>query len=135
MTQATLSPTEWTVMNICWRLGPATAREVHRQSLEDRERDYRTVKTLLDRIAEKGYLRVEKQDGANVYVPVAARRRKVAEALGEFVDRVLDRRLAPLYLHLAERSDLSEEEVEFFRRQLRRMETEEEVAQNREDER
>jgi len=128
MTSPTLSPTEWTVMNICWRLGPATAREVHRQSLADRARDYRTVKTLLDRIVEKGYLRVEKRDGTNVYVPVAARRRTVAAALDDFVDRVLDRKLAPLYLHLAERDDLSEEEAEFFRRQLERMEAGEREA-------
>jgi predicted transcriptional regulator len=129
MTSPTLSPTEWTVMNICWRLGPATAREVHRQSLADRARDYRTVKTLLDRIVEKGYLRVEKRDGTNVYVPIAARRRTVATALEDFVDRVLDRKLAPLYLHLAERDDLSEEEAAFFRKQLERMEADDGESQ------
>ena len=125
MTKPALSPTEWMVMNICWRLGPATGRDVHRESRADRERDYRTIKTLLDRIVEKGYLRVEKRDGTNVYVPLAKRRPAVAAALEDFVDRVLDRSLAPLYLHLAERDDLSDEEAAFFRQHLERLEAEE----------
>ena len=38
---------------------------------------------------------------------------------------VLERSVAPLYLHLAERDDLSPEEIAFFRRQLEKENEEE----------
>ena len=108
-------------MQLCWSLGRATARQV--QDASDGSRDYRTVKTLLDRIARKGFLRIEKLGRLSLFVPSVTRQRALSEVIAVFVDDVLERSVTPLYLHLAERDDLSPEELEFFRRQL---ETEEE---------
>ncbi len=118
-----LSRTEWTIMQICWRLGRATARQVHETS--DGTRDYRTVKTLLDRMAAKGFLRIEKLGRLSLFVPAVARSRALSEVVTTFVDDVLERSVAPLYLHLAERDDLSPEEIAFFRRQLEKEKEEE----------
>ncbi len=115
-----LSKTEWTVMLLCWRLGRATARQVYEAS--DGRRDYRTIRTLLDRIAAKGFLRLGKLDRLSVYTPAVRRQRAFSEAVAEFVDNVLERSVTPVYLHLAERDDLSEEEVRFFRHQLEKEE-------------
>ena len=125
-----LSRTEWTIMQICWKLGRATARQVHDAS--DGRRDYRTVKTLLDRIAGKGFLRIEKLGRLSLFAPAVTRQRALSEVITDFVDDVLDRSVTPLYLHLAERDDLSPEEVAFFRRQL---EAEEEEEEEEEEER
>ena len=110
-------------MQICWRLGRATARQVHEAS--DGTRDYRTVKTLLDRMAAKGFLRIEKLGRLSLFVPAVARSRALSEVVTTFVDDVLERSVAPLYLHLAERDDLSPEEIAFFRRQLEKEKKEE----------
>ena len=118
-----LSRTEWTIMQTCWRLGRATARQVHEAS--DGTRDYRTVKTLLDRMAAKGFLRIEKLGRLSLFVPAVARSRALSEVVTTFVDDVLERSVAPLYLHLAERDDLSPEEIAFFRRQLEKENEEE----------
>ena len=119
-----LSRTEWTIMQLCWRLGRATARQVHEAS--DGRRDYRTVKTLLDRIAGKGFLRIEKLGRLSLFVPAVTRQRALSEVVTDFVDDVLERSVTPLYLHLAERDDLSPAEVAFFRRRLETEEEEEE---------
>ncbi|MCE2532332.1 MAG: BlaI/MecI/CopY family transcriptional regulator, partial [Acidimicrobiia bacterium] len=74
--------------------------------------------TLLDRMAAKGFLRVEKLGRLSLFVPAVARSRALSEVVTAFVDDVLERSVTPLYLHLAERDDLTPEEVEFFRRQL-----------------
>lgn len=115
-----LSPTEWTMMQLCWKLGLATARQVYEAS--DGRRDYRTVKTLLDRIAGKGFLRIEKLGRLSLYLPAVSRQRAVTERVAEFIDNVLERSVTPLYLHLAERDDLSDEEIAFFREQLEKEE-------------
>jgi BlaI family transcriptional regulator, penicillinase repressor len=117
-----LSKTEWTIMNLCWRLKKATARQIHEASLVERKREYATVRTLLDRIAAKGYLAVERVGPVKVYRPKVGRRRAVGSAVDDFVDKVLERSLLPLYLHLSQRDDLSEEEIAFFRRQLEKKE-------------
>ncbi|HKI86533.1 MAG TPA: BlaI/MecI/CopY family transcriptional regulator [Thermoanaerobaculia bacterium] len=113
-----LSRTEWKVMNACWALGRATARQVH-ESLNDRERDYRTVKTLLDRVAAKGYLEVEKLGPLCLYRPAVGHKEALAGAIRDFVGTVLDDRLAPLFLHLGENEELSDEELEAARRMLK----------------
>jgi predicted transcriptional regulator len=115
-----LSPTEWTIMQHCWKLGRATARQIYEAS--DGSRDYRTIKTFLDRIADKGFLRIEKLGRLSLYVPAVARQRAVSDVVARFVDKVLERSVTPLYLHLAERDDLSPEEIVFFRQQLEREE-------------
>jgi len=107
-----LSKSEWTIMNLCWRLGKATAKEIHEASLDRQEREYRTVKTLLDRIAVKGYLKVEKVGPVCLFKPVVSRRAALGTAIQEFFDVVLDNSLAPLFVHLAENEDLTDEEIE-----------------------
>ena len=113
-----LSKTEWWIMNLCWRLGKSTARQVHDAALEERTRDYRTVKTLLDRIAAKGYLKIDKVGPICLYSPEVGRGQAFREAVAEFVDTVLDHTVAPLYVHLAEQEGLSEAEIAFFQEQL-----------------
>ncbi len=105
-----LSRSEWKLMNICWQLGKATARQVYEQSLAEQQRGYQTVKTLLDRIAAKGYLQTEKLGPLVIYTPAIGRRTALSAAVGDFVDTVLGRSLAPLCLHLADQEDLSDAE-------------------------
>jgi len=49
-----LSPAEWQLMRICWRLGRANVRQVLREDLKARIRDYRTILTFHDPDDEKG---------------------------------------------------------------------------------
>lgn len=108
--KAPLSRTEWRLMNACWDLGKCTARQVHESSPDLASRDYQTIKTLLDRIAEKGYLSVEKVGPVCLYGPIVPRRAAVSEAIDDFVDVVLDRALDPLVAHLARAERLSDED-------------------------
>jgi BlaI family penicillinase repressor len=113
-----LSRAEWTLMNICWRLGKSTARRIHEESLKSHRRQYQTVKTLLDRMADKGYLRVDKVGPVCQFVPTVKRSAAVSAAIEDFVGTVLDDALAPLFVHLAEGREMSEEEIETLRRLL-----------------
>jgi len=123
--KAPLSRTEWRVMNACWGLGRCTARQVHDALRHERSRDYQTVKTMLDRIVEKGYLAMEKVGPVCLYRPVVRRREAVAEAIDEFVDVVLDRALDPLVAHLARAERLSDDDRRALERILARVDEEE----------
>ena len=62
-----LSPSEWEIMMICWRLGRANVRQILREDLKTRIRDYRTILTFVSRIAKKGWLEVELEGNTNCY--------------------------------------------------------------------
>lgn len=118
-----LSRTEWEMMNLCWRLGTATARQVLEASSGRRERDYQTIKTLLDRITAKGYLTMEKLGPLCLYTPAVEQSSAVSRAVRDFVDTVLDRRPAPLMLQMVEDEQLSDEELTELRALLERKES------------
>ena len=118
-----LSRTEWKIMNLCWKLKQGTAREVHETSIDDRQRDYQTIKTLLDRIVAKGWLEMSKVGPVCVYSPAVSRRKALAAAVTDFVDNILDRELGPLYLHLSDDEELSESETDLLRSMVERGKT------------
>lgn len=121
-TSRKLSPAEWKVMNHCWKLRKATARQIHEALLQDQERDYQTVKTLLDRIVAKGYLKVEKLGPLCIFSPAVSRASVVAGAVEDFVSTVLDNSVAPLFQHLARNETINEQELKTLKDLLERAE-------------
>jgi len=109
-----LSRTEWTIMNLCWKLGTATARKVFEQanSGKGKQREYRTIKTMLDRIAEKGYLKVSKVGPIRQYTPLVERSNILKHAIDDFVVNVLDSSVAPVLVYLANSDRLETDDLE-----------------------
>jgi BlaI family penicillinase repressor len=84
-----LSPSEWEIMRICWRLGRCTVREVLREDLKSHRRDYRTILTFMTRMARKGWLDVEKVGNTNRYSPAIPRKKAVTREVRRFLDEVV----------------------------------------------
>ncbi len=76
-------------MRICWRRGRSTVREVLQDSLRNTVRDYRTVLTLLTRVANKGYLKVEKEGKTNYYTPAVPQQRALTGEIRRFLKEVV----------------------------------------------
>ena len=111
-----LSKTEWSLMNICWKKGQASAREIYEETLRDKKRGYQTVKTMLDRMVAKGYLAREKFGPIWLYKPTVSRKQALGREIESFVNIVLDRTFAPLFAHLAEKEQLSREEIDALKK-------------------
>jgi len=84
-----LSPAEWQLMRICWRLGRCTVREVLREDLKTHIRDYRTILTFMTRMAKKGWLTVDKEGNTNFYTPAIAQEMALKEEIQRFVEEVV----------------------------------------------
>lgn len=119
-----LSKTEWNIMNICWKKGQASARVVYEETLREKQRSYQTVKTMLDRLAEKGYLRREKFGPIWLFTPAVPRSAVLAREIETFVGTVLDHTLTPLFVHFAKKEKLSREELEELRKLIEEKEEE-----------
>lgn len=111
-----LSKAEWLLMKISWKKGQSTAREIYDVASKHREWEYQTVKTMLDRLAQKGYLRVGKVGPICLYDPAITRAKTVGKAIDAFLDTVLDNTFTPLFAHLAKGRKLGDEEIAFLRR-------------------
>lgn len=110
-----LSKAEWLIMNECWRRGRSTARQIFDQTPRRRSWSYQTVKTMLDRLTAKGYLKREKLGPLCLYEPAVVRAGVVSRSIESFRETVLGTTLAPLFAHLAGER-LSEDEIASLRR-------------------
>ena len=108
---AELSKNEWLVMKICWRRGKATARDIFEQAIKKKKWEYQTVKTMLDRLAGKGYLEREKLGPIYLYQPSLPRSQVVAGAIESFMETVLDNTVAPVLQYFVKGQKLSEQEI------------------------
>jgi len=109
---------EWTLLNAVWRLGKATVREIHDAVRGETGWAYTTVKTMLERMAAKGFLHVARVGPVKQFY---ARRRKsdvVPRAIEGFLDHVLGDSLAPLVGYIAKARGLDEKEIRELRRIL-----------------
>ena len=107
-----LSKTEWSMMKICWEKGEATARTIYEESLKEKKREYSSVKTMLDRLVAKEYLKRKKFGPLWIYEPAVSRPKVLAQAIDSFVDTVLDNALTPLFTHFLKKEKLSSEDIE-----------------------
>ena len=107
-----LGKTEWALLNICWKKGPkTTAKEIHTESLKNRYRSYVTVKTILDRLVDKGYLEREMLGPVWLYTPKRSPKMVLSSAMDDFMSTVMDHDKMPLLKHLLS-DDISPEEIQ-----------------------
>lgn len=121
-----LSKAEWELMNICWKTGEATARDIYEETLHSRKRSYHTIKTLLDRMEKKGFLTKSKIGPVWVYAPNVSQQKTRNLAIDDFVSTILDNTIAPLLLHFAKKKSLNQEEIACLKKLLADNEREEE---------
>jgi predicted transcriptional regulator len=115
-----LAKSELEVARIVWQLGRATVREVFEALPKDREIDFFTVQTYLRRLEAKGYLQVERDGRKNVYSPRQKPGRVVRDLLNDFLARLFDGEVAPLFQHLIRDRGLTDEEIESLQAELDR---------------
>lgn len=106
-----LPQAEFEIMSVIWDRGEATVREVRTALDGDRKLAYTTVATLLNRLRDKGYVEAEERDFAYVYRALVPREQVVRRKLDDLVQRVLEGHLAPLAAYIAEKRNLTPEQV------------------------
>jgi len=102
---------EFQVMEVLWEQAPLTAAEVAERVPADRDWSIRTVKTMLSRLLAKGVL-THKEDGRRyLYRPAIRREDYVAQESDKLIGRMFGGRLTPLVAQLAERDQLSDDDI------------------------
>ena len=120
MTLPRLTKLELEIMEVLWRRGASSVREIQEELPGKSRPAYTTVQTMVYRLEKKRALRRAKKIGnAHIFEPVvsraAAHRRLVDELLGFFGGRI-----QPIVAHLVESGRLTPEDVQEAERTLRR---------------
>ena len=105
-----LTPLEFEIMNVLWRMGPANVQTVQSR-LEGRSLAYTTVQTMLNVLHRKGKVKRELKDRAYVYRPVFSRQKAVQKAVGEMLDRFFAGSADGLVLNLLETRKLTPDKL------------------------
>jgi BlaI family penicillinase repressor len=105
-----LTEAEWEIMKVVWEKEPCAAGTVQEALAESRDRAYSTVKTTMDRMAEKGFLEIEKIRNLQLFRSCIS---EVDAKRGEFrkmLQRAFDGALTPMMQFLIEHEGLSKAE-------------------------
>jgi predicted transcriptional regulator len=113
-----LGKAEWRVMEALWLRGRATAVDLQADLAAAEGWAYSTVKTMLDRLVDKGYVRARRIGNVYEYAPRVRRGSAVARVVDDVVDRVLEGSVTAFIGRLVERRRLKPDELDELRRML-----------------
>ncbi|MGQ4584458.1 BlaI/MecI/CopY family transcriptional regulator [Lysobacter sp. F60174L2] len=114
-----ISEAESTVMDVLWRQHPLSADDVVQALAESRHWQEPTIKTLLNRLLNKGAIAAEKDGRRYLYTPVLERGDWLIDESEGLLDRLFGGRVAPLVAHFSEHRKLSGEDIAELRKLLR----------------
>ena len=112
-----ISDAEWLVMNVVWSGPPLTGGEIIAAVGSRSEWRPRTIRTLLDRLVDKGALKVL-TGGKRRFAAAVSREACVRSESRSFMERVFGGEPAPMLLHVIKDARLTREEIDELKKIL-----------------
>ncbi len=116
-----ISESEARVMQVLWERQPRSADEVVAALVGHSDWAEATVKTLLNRLLNKGAIRASKDGRRYLYSPVLEREQWVQQQSEGLLQRVFGGRVAPLVAHFSERGQLRPADIAELKRLLQEL--------------
>lgn len=113
-----ISEAEWQVMRVLWEQSPQTANEVVDALTPQSGWNPRTIKTLLNRLVNKGALGYTKHGRQYRYMPKVAEEACVRAETRSLMQRVYGGATRPMLATFIDESDLSKDDIAALRRLL-----------------
>ncbi|HEY6346710.1 MAG TPA: BlaI/MecI/CopY family transcriptional regulator [Bryobacteraceae bacterium] len=117
--RAPLTPLERDVMRAVWDKGPCPVETVHQVVSRKRDLKETSVRTILRRLEQKGYLKHQEQGRAYVYRAVEPARSLAARAVRQIVDSFCKGSVEELVSGMVEARVLSKDELERLEQYVR----------------
>lgn len=84
------SPTELTLLKALWQQSPLSAREVHQLTEQQLQWSYSSTRKTLDRMQDKGLVKVEESHGIRIFRPAVSKIKTLAGFIKDFAHGVLE---------------------------------------------
>jgi BlaI family penicillinase repressor len=106
-----ISTAESVVMRALWAREPLSAEDIAAEVAEGQGWSDATVKTLINRLLNKGAVAAERDGRRYLYRPVLAREAYVEAESQGLLDRLFEGKLAPLVSHFSQTGALTAEDI------------------------
>lgn len=113
---------ELEILNVLWRRGPSTVREVYEVLLEGREIGYTTVLKFMQIMSEKGLVSRDESGRTHVYQAQRAQDETQRQLLSDLLDRAFNGSPTKLVMQALSSKKASKEELAEIRRMLDELE-------------
>ena len=113
-----LPDSELELMQIIWKMEyPVSRPDIEKKLPKNHQLAATTILTLLTRLCEKGFLKVEKQGKTNLYTPLIAEKDYLAGESRNILNRLYGGSLKAFAMSLVD-SGVSKEEIDELRKML-----------------
>ena len=110
-----LSNLELEVMRLIWRDKEVIVPELHQELTQEKQVSYSTVKTIVDRLEEKGAIRRLRTYGRTIlYGPTIAESELAKPMIKDLLRRLFAGEARPMISHLLKDEDLSLDDLAFL---------------------
>ena len=113
-----ISEAEHAVMEVLWARHPLAAEDVIAALADRKDWQEATIRTLLNRLLNKGAIAAQKDGRRYLYTPVLKREDWLIDESESLLDRLFGGRVAPLVAHFSEHRKLSRKDVAELRKLL-----------------
>jgi predicted transcriptional regulator len=120
-TDVAISDAEAIVMQVVWDRGPLATEEIIAALGRRAKWSDSTVKTLLNRLMNKGALSAQKDNRRFVYSAVLTKKEWLATESDGFLDRVFGGRIAPLVSYFSQHKNLAKDDIAELKRLIREL--------------
>ena len=109
--QYELTEGEWAILKAVWKKQPCAAPTVREALEKEKGWTYSTVKTMMDRMADKGLLKMEKIRNLYLYRPAITQKEAQNSEIMRMIKRAFNGALTPMMQFLVENNNLSKKQL------------------------
>lgn len=107
----TLTPVELELMEILWRIGQGTVREVMANLKPNRDLAYTSVSTILRILQQKKILSAKKMGKQHIYIPCFSKQIFATHSVDKMIRQIFSGNSIELVAHLVDKKELSMDEI------------------------
>lgn len=113
-----LTDGEQSIMEVLWKNGEASVRDITYALSKEKQTAYTTVQTLCKILAEKGYADFRKEGKAFIYVPKITQKEARQSALTTMLNKFFGGSPEVLAQHLMQETDIELNDLEALQRKI-----------------
>lgn len=107
-----LTPAEWKTMRVVWEMKTCSARDVCEKLCEPNGWSVSTVKTVLARLVDKGFLKTSQVGNSFSYKPARSALKTLTSAADRLIENLLEGTTGPLLAYMVKNSRLTRDEAD-----------------------
>lgn len=119
---ASITDAEMVVLQQLWAQSPLSAQEIIERLNRHGSVHQKTIKTLINRLLNKGALRYKEENRKYLYIPVVKKADFYRIKTESFLNKFFDGELSPLVTFFSSQKKLSEKEIEELKQLVDKLE-------------